>query len=193
LHIGIHNLSVESAVSRIRVLNEYTRKPSLCGPAAILEWVASHRATLVIPNHPLWDETGVGQDVQNAIRKFRGACAVFTHALELNGLHRYSENLHVTGLARAWSKPVISGGDRHTFEANTVLNLTNADCFSEFAAEVRSGHSSVILLPSYQQPLSLRMMRMVCDVLCCNQIIREDGSAGRTECSTSCQASILGP
>jgi hypothetical protein len=87
LHIGIHNLSVESAVSRIRVLNEYTRKPSLCGPAAILAWVASHPATLVVPNHPLWDETGVGQDVHMyAIREFLGACAVFTHALELNGL-----------------------------------------------------------------------------------------------------------
>lgn len=166
LHIGIHNIPIDAAVPLTRALNEYTRHPLSSGPAELLEYVASQSQTLIILNHPLWDETRAGEkEHMNAVREFLSGCGTFTHALEWNGLRPYRENLRVAGLARAWSKPVIAGGDRHTFEANTVLNLTNASCFSEFADEVRNGHSTVILLPAYRQPLGLRLTRMVFDVL----------------------------
>ena len=46
--------------------------------------------------------------------------------MELNGLRQWRENRNVLAFAAAAGKPLISGGDRHTIEANSVLNLTNA-------------------------------------------------------------------
>jgi len=46
--------------------------------------------------------------------------------LEINGLRPWSENRMAIDFAGECGKPVISGGDRHALEANTVLNLTNA-------------------------------------------------------------------
>jgi hypothetical protein len=69
-------------------------------------------------------------------------------------------------LARAHSRPLISGGcDRHACEAAACLNLTNAQTSSEFAAEVRDGHSSILLLPHYRQPMPLRILEVAYDIL----------------------------
>lgn len=64
-----------------------------------------------------------------------------------------SENQLARELALDAGKPIVSGGDRHATEANVILNLTNASSFCEFTGEVRGGHRSVVVMPSYRQPL----------------------------------------
>ena len=67
--------------------------------------------------------------------------------------------------AREPALPVISGGDRHICEPNALLNLTNANSFGGFAAEVRAGWSNVVLLPQYRKPHRLRIMHNMYNVL----------------------------
>ncbi len=68
-------------------------------------------------------------------------------------------------LARQYSRPVISGGDRHACEPSACLNLTNAATFAEFAAEIRSGHSHVLFMPHYREPMPLRILEAAWDIL----------------------------
>ncbi len=77
--------------------------------------------------------------------------------IELNGLRSHRENGEAGRLAAEWNQPIVSGGDRHTFEPNAAINLTNAGDFSEFVDEIRNGRqSAVLLMPHYTQPLSWR-------------------------------------
>ena len=83
----------------------------------------------------------------------------------MNGTRPWAENAGTIELAEVYSRPVISGGDRHGCEAAACLNLTNAPTFSEFVNELRSGHSSVLFMPHYRQPMELRLLEAVCDIL----------------------------
>jgi hypothetical protein len=61
---------------------------------------------------------------------------------------------------------VISGGDRHGLEPNANVNLTNTRTFAEFVAEVRyDGFSDILFLPQYREPLRLRMLDTMCDIV----------------------------
>jgi hypothetical protein len=88
------------------------------------------------------------------------------HALELNGLRSWAENQQVIRLAQRAAMPSISGGDRHGREPNAILNLTSAITFREFVEEVRYRRTShVVFMPQYHEPLNLRTMQTVIDVL----------------------------
>ena len=87
------------------------------------------------------------------------------HAFELNGLRPWSENRTVLDLARMFEKPLISGGDRHANEPNTLLNLTNASTFAEFVSEVRDGISDVFITDQYLEPLSMRILHSLEEIL----------------------------
>ena len=89
----------------------------------------------------------------------------FLHAFELNGLRPWTENREVFGLAHAFQKPVISGGDRHALEPNVVLDLTNAASFSEFAEQVRAGHTDVLVTDQYHEPFTLRILQSLEEIL----------------------------
>jgi hypothetical protein len=72
----------------------------------------------------------------------------------------------VLEMAEDRAMAVVSGGDRHGWEANTMLNLTRACSFSEFVAEIRQdGRSEIMVMPNYQEPFGLRMMQVAWDVL----------------------------
>lgn len=68
-------------------------------------------------------------------------------------------------LARHFGKPLISGGDRHALEPNTLLNLSSATSFSEFVDEIREGYSHVLLTQQYMEPLSMRILQNLEDIL----------------------------
>ena len=87
------------------------------------------------------------------------------HAFELNGTRRWSENAAAIELAQEHGRPTVSGGDRHACEPAACLNLTNARSFSEFATEVREGHSSVLFMLHYRQAMALRLFEAACDML----------------------------
>jgi hypothetical protein len=165
LHVGLHNLPHRSAGDLMRELADYTRVPT-GGPEAILEFLASQPGVLVVLNHPLWDEIRVGESRHMAaVNQLLQSCGPFIHALEWNGLRSRQENLRVVELARTWRKPVISGGDRHGFEPNAVINVTNASSFSEFVEEIRRGSSTFRLMSSYSRPLGVRLVRDFMDVM----------------------------
>ncbi|HTR36865.1 MAG TPA: hypothetical protein VMH80_13235 [Bryobacteraceae bacterium] len=165
-HLGIHNLPAAQAREIFSAMRAYTLAPEQQVLADILAEVAKLNETLIIFNHPLWDEKGIGQAAHRAtvwdfLRRFPASL----HALELNGLRPWSENRDAVALAKAVRKPPISGGDRHAVEPNANFNLTNAATFAEFAAEVREGWSDVLILKHYREPFTLRIVQNMMDVL----------------------------
>jgi len=166
LHLGIHNLPPISARSWLPVMAAHTAAPKEKRLPGILSELARIPEVLIVLNHPLWLEEGVTEsDHLAALPRVIRQCHPWLHAFELNGTRRWSENRAVMELAREWSRPLISGGDRHACEPAACLNLTNSRTFAEFAAEVRSGHSSILVMPHYREPIPVRMLEAIWDIL----------------------------
>ena len=166
-HIGVHNLPVDTAVAMTRVMNEFTAAPNEAQIAPILECLGSASESLIVLNHPMWDETHIGGAEHVAfLAEFLALFARFLHALELNGLRPWGENMQAMQVADRFGLSVISGGDRHGREPNACINLTNAHTFAEFATEVRNDQAShVLFLPQYREPLKLRVLENLIDIL----------------------------
>lgn len=160
-HLGVHNLPRTAARSLMAEMAHYSAKPNPEGLAALLGHLDGLPETLVVVNHPLYDEAGIGPVHHAALlgeflTRHRGQ----VHALELNGMRSWEENLTVMRLAEDVGLPYVSGGDRHGVEANANLNLTRARTFPEFVQELRfRRRSHVVFLPQYQQPLLRRRVR----------------------------------
>ena len=165
-HIGVHNLPAENARTIMASLAAYTSGTSETPLMDLFESIAANRDTLIIFNHPNWDENGIGQAAhRSAAWQFASTYKRFLHAFELNGLRPWAENRSVFSLANHFGKPLISGGDRHAHEANTILNLTNAATFPEFVEEIREGFSDVLITNQYLEPLSMRILQNLEDIL----------------------------
>jgi len=165
-HLGVHNLPALQARALFGEMLRYREEPRPESLREILNEICAAPGSLVVWNHPLWDEKGVGQATHNAdADEFLRTHKQYLHALELNGLRPWRENRDVAVLATAVEKPVISGGDRHASEPNAVLNVTNASTFSEFADEVREGWSDVLIMRHYREPFGLRIFQNMVDVL----------------------------
>jgi len=174
-HIGVHNLPPGRSREIMADLEEYTGNPQPRRLAELLETLSGDPRTLIVLNHPLWDEKGIGKRAhaavaENLIRRHRE----HIHALELNGFRTQPENSRVEDLAAATGIPVISGGDRHGREPSSNVNLTNASTFEEFVDEIRRDRKSDVLLMPQQRDLpAVRLFRAVSDVL------RDDPHHGR--------------
>jgi hypothetical protein len=163
-HLGVHNLAPSRARAMMRQLKAFTAHPLECELRGILAALDADPGTLIVFNHPLWDEMGVGAEQhRSAAIALLSRYGQYLHAIELNGLRPWKENSSAIRMAGDWGKPVISGGDRHLTEPNATLNLTNADSFSEFAGEIRSGYSEVLLASHYRTSHATRMCRNVAD------------------------------
>jgi hypothetical protein len=165
-HLGVHNLPPAEAralyaeMEAFRISHEIEKLP------ALLETLTANRETLLILNHPFWDEKGIGAAKHEAVcREFIGKYGTWLHALEINGLRPWKENQRILKLSEGFAKPVISGGDRHAIEPNAVLNLTNAGTFAEFVEEVRAGWSDVYVLNQYREAYLSRVIWNIVDVL----------------------------
>jgi hypothetical protein len=166
-HLGVHNLPPRRATQCMAAMTEFTANPREDDIEGMLSWLSEEPDTLVVFNHPHWDEKGVGQLHHDSMAmEFLGRYSPFLHALELNGLRPWSENRRVAHWAASVGKPVVSGGDRHCSEPNAILNLTNSSTFSEFVEEVRDyGRSHVLVMPQYREPIVLRVLKMISDVM----------------------------
>jgi hypothetical protein len=166
-HVGVHNLPVERAAEMTRAMNDFTKAPSEDRITPLLEWLGAGPETLVVMNHPMWDENHIGEAGHTeCVTAFLDTWHGFFHALELNGLRPWGENQKAAKLAERYGLPVISGGDRHGREPNANLNLTNAGSFAEFVAEVRRDKwSDVLFMPQYREPLKMRIIENMCDIL----------------------------
>jgi hypothetical protein len=165
-HLGVHNLPPSTARSAMATLRAFTAAPTVPEMREILEQMHNTPGVLTVFNHPMWDEKGVGASIhEGAVRQFMGLSGHHIHAIEINGLRPWSENRKAIRLAEECSKPVISGGDRHAVEANTVLNLSRAGTFNEFVDEVRAGHSDVLITRQYRQAHLTRLMHNLVAVM----------------------------
>ena len=166
LHLGIHNLPPAEARHWMAVMAAYTVQPDEARLPAILHGLSQLPETLVVLNHPFWLEEGVEEaDRHRAVDRLLRECLESVHAFELNGTRKWHENSATLQLARIYSRPAISGGDRHACEPAACLNLTNAASFAEFAAEVRAGQSTVVFMPHYREPMALRILETAWQIL----------------------------
>jgi len=166
-HFGVHNLPSGRAESIMGMLAEYTRNPVDAHLPQILSALHETPEVLVVLNHPYWDLAGIGAEThERELRTLLCSHGQFIHCLELSGIRSWQENQAVLQLSEACNQLVISGGDRHGCEPNAVVNLTNAESFSEFVHQVRQERTSHILfMPQYTEPYPLRVLQTLLDVI----------------------------
>jgi hypothetical protein len=166
-HLGVHNLPPRRATRCMSAMAAFTADPREADIAGMLAWLSEEPDTLVVFNHPCWDEKGAGQQLHDSMAaEFLRRYSPFLHALEMNGLRSWSENRRVVEWGASVDKPVVSGGDRHCSEPNAMLNLTNSSTFSEFVEELRDyGRSHVLVMPQYREPFVSRVLKMIADVM----------------------------
>ena len=120
-HMGVHNIARNAAHDTMSELAAFTAnpKPERLGP--LLTLLNQDPATLLVLNHPFWDEQGIGESEHGhtlgCLLERHGASI---HALELNGLRGWHENSRVAWLSRHSGIPVISGGDRHGWSRTRI-------------------------------------------------------------------------
>jgi hypothetical protein len=168
-HLGIHNLPSAQAASIMAQLAEYTKAPGP-QPERLREILAMLHAipeVLVVLNHPMWDLAGHGKERHiQLLSDFSAKLGMFIHAFELSGVRGWQENRAVLDFADSWNQVVVGGGDRHGAEPNAILNLTNAQSFSDFVYEVRqSRRSHVLIMPQYAEPSTIRTFQTLLDVI----------------------------
>jgi hypothetical protein len=166
-HLGVHNLPADSASKIMSELSDYTAHPQEGRLAELFESLNLLPDVLVVLNHPLWDIEQSGRDLHMALlAAFIARYGKWIHALEVNGYRPWPENRATIKMAEELAYPVVSGGDRHGYSPNAVLNLTRANTFAEFVGEVREDKvSEVLLMPEYRENLYARMLESIGDVL----------------------------
>lgn len=166
-HIGVHNVDPVHATVLMRQMASYTRQPFPEALGGLFEELDADPSVLIVFNHPLWDMAGIGHQITlAAAQRFLHTYGPRLHALEINGLRCWRENLGVVHLAEESGHPVVSGGDRHGLEPNATINLTRAVNFSQFAREIREERTSdIAILPQYGEPLCLRHLLTAWDAV----------------------------
>lgn len=159
LHLGIHNLPSARAGAIMDQLQAFTASPDEIQLSDLMTMLHEIPDVLIVLNHPMWDLAHIGrQRHEHTVGGFLADLGMFIHALELGGLRNWEENQRVLHLAEGWNQLVIAGGDRHAAEPSAVLNLTNAESFTEFVHEIRKlRRSHVLFMPQYAEPHALRM------------------------------------
>ena len=167
-HLGVHNLPREQATEIADELLKFTAGDAAARSLTeLLDLLNQSPSTLVVLNHPFWDIELIGEEEhRRCLHQFIAAHGRQLHALEVNGFRRWNENELTMALAEEIGLPVVSGGDRHGCQPNTLLNLTRATCFEEMVAEIREdGHSEIIVMPEYQESMVMRIFEIVAEVI----------------------------
>jgi hypothetical protein len=174
-HLGVHNIPHQKARDMTQRLVEFTASRRTADLEEILSALVTNRETLVVFNHPCWDEQAIGLEAHmHWATQFITNYQDKLHAFELNGLRPWPENRNVIRLAFEFDKPVVGGGDRHAVEPNTTLDLSDAATFPEFVEQVRSGWTNVLITRQYSEPFKLRILQSLQEVLA----YREDHGRG---------------
>jgi hypothetical protein len=166
-HLGVHNLPAPDASAITEQLAHFTDNPDEHKLGGLLSMLNLLPDVLLILNHPLWDEKGIGQhNHQETLHRLLARHRTQFHALELNGLRAWDENRRVITLGRDANLPLVSGGDRHGREPNAILNLSRAGTFHGFVNEIRyERRSHVVFMPQYHEPLRHRILQTMVDVV----------------------------
>ena len=179
-HLGVHNIPRNSSPWWMAAMAEYTLSPREGMLPVILDEFARTAGVLIVLNHPFWLEEGVTEDEHGlALERLLRDCIGWLDAFELNGTRCWRENADTIELARARRRPLVSGGDRHACEPGACINLTNARNFAEFAAEIHAGHSSILFMPQYREPMGQRILDASRDILAGFSRVSRPGALGR--------------
>lgn len=169
-HVGVHNLPQDTAGELTETLLDYTfngKSQSNARLTEVFAMLAELAGVLVVLNHPLWDIEMVGKERHELLLKdFIRVHGKWINAFEVNGFRKWSENKRVIEMAESFGIPVVTGGDRHGCSPNTVVNLTQAESFDEFAEEIRiEKRSQIALMPEYEHPLMSRQLHSFAQIL----------------------------
>jgi hypothetical protein len=166
-HLGVHNMALAGLHEQFARMRAYTAAPTPGTLTELLAALHSSPETLVVLNHPFWDEKGLGPGLhRQRLMELISSERTRIHALEINGFRPWKENLAAADLAAAWGFPAVAGGDRHGHEPTTVVNLTQADCLGEFVEDLRQRKfSDVMYLPAMQDSRRVRILGAICDVV----------------------------
>jgi len=169
-HVGVHNLPPARAVEITGHLLAYTSDPTGSDNQRLHEifsMLDEIPEVLVVLNHPVWDIEMIGNERHLVLLKsFVAEHGKWIHAFEINGFRSWSENKVVIEMAEMLGFPLVTGGDRHCCHKNTVINLTDAKTFAEFAEEIRvDKYSEVVLMPEYRESLHARQMASISQIL----------------------------
>src|ERR1044071_5719507 len=123
-HLGVHNLPPGHARNLTKRLLAFTQSPQEGQLAGLLATLDEIPEVLVVLNHPFWEMEPIGNAaLLGMLHSFIRSYGSYIHALEVNGLRPWRENQRVLEMAEDLGMPVVSGGDRHGWEPNTMLNL----------------------------------------------------------------------
>lgn len=166
-HLGVHNMPLEDSEELMKRFAAFTANPDPDVLDGLLAMLNALPDVLLVLNHPLWDEKGIAAERHAAaLEALLARYGSYFHALELNGLRGWSENKEVVALGKTLDLPLVAGGDRHGREPNAILNLSRARTFAEFSEEVRRERvSHVVFMPQYREPLKLRVLQTMVDVV----------------------------
>lgn len=169
-HVGVHNLPADRADEIVEQLLDYTHADGEPNDARLHEIFAmlnDCENVLIVLNHPIWDIEMIGQQRhERLLDRFLAAHAKWIHAIEVNGFRTWDENEVAIALADRLGIPIVSGGDRHCLHSNTMINVSNAQTFTEFVNEVRiDGHSRIVVTPEYKRPLPVRQVASIAQIL----------------------------
>jgi hypothetical protein len=169
-HVGVHNLPADRAGEITDQLLDYTHSEGEPDDARLHDLFAmliDCPDVLIVLNHPIWDIEMIGQQRhERLLDRFLALHAKWIHAIEINGFRAWQENEVAIELANRLGLPIVSGGDRHCFHSNTMVNLTDACTFDEFVSEVRiEGRSRIAVTPDYRVPLPARQVASIAQIL----------------------------
>src|SRR5579862_6699162 len=83
-HLGVHNLPARHARTLFAEMQAYRGEPGMNRLGEILSALAAHPGVLVVFNHPLWDEKGIGGEKHlEAVGTFLRLYGWGIHALEV--------------------------------------------------------------------------------------------------------------
>lgn len=165
-HLGVHNLPDRRALEMTAELAAYTRYPCDHLLNELMAMLDQCPEIFIVFNHPLWDLGELGPRYGQLVNQFLERHARFVHALEINATRGWKENIRVIELAERYHRPIVSGGDRHGCEPSGALNLTRAESFPEFIAEVRlKQRSHVLLMPKYAEPRCIHIAKALLDTI----------------------------
>ena len=166
-HMGVHHLPPTRAVEIMDQLAGYTAEASTEQLCDLLAMLSTFSETLIILNHPCCNFVNVPAVRHwQTLRDFLQLCRSWIHAVEINGMRPWKENLKVQPLAEEYDLPIVAGGDRHGCRPNTMLNLTQAQTWGDYVREIREKRPNhVLVLPEYEEPVRLRELATAGDVL----------------------------
>ena len=166
-HFGVHNMPAAKATGIMKELKAFTARPEEGKLGALFSMLNVYPDLLLVLNHPLWDEKKIGvSEHAQVLGRLVERHGQSIHALELNGLRSWDENRQVIWLGRQTGLPMVGGGDRHGLEPNAIVNLTHGRSLVEFIHEVRyAGFSHTVFMPQYHEPLKLRVLQTMVDVV----------------------------